>query len=138
MLEVTILPQFSDTDALGHANYQASVRWFEVGRMPIYKLFAPEFTRIVRQRHGIFLVMVHFEIDYHNETLLDYEITVRTWLTKIGRSSFHVEQELLQQGVRCSTGRVVLVCYDLATRKSVPIPDEVRKQLERWMGNNEQ
>ncbi|HBT77793.1 MAG TPA: thioesterase [Planctomycetaceae bacterium] len=127
MLETTILPQFSDSDALGHINYQATVRWFETGRLPIYRIFVGDFEIADR-----FLAMVRMEVDYAGEMRLGSEVTVRTRITEIGRSSFHVRQEAFQQGRCCSSGHVVLVHYDLTTRKAIPITDELRESLRRF------
>ena len=127
MHETTILPQFSDSDALGHINYQATVRWFEAGRLPIYMLVAPDLRRATR-----FLAMVHMDVDYAHEMLLVDPVTVRTRIEKIGHSSFDVVQEAFQGDRRCSSGRVVLVYYNMTTRRAEPLPDDLREQLQRF------
>jgi acyl-CoA thioester hydrolase len=133
-LETEIQPQFSDSDAIGHGNYQATVRWFEVGRRPIYQMFAPDFE-VVRHHQGLFLVMVNMNIDYIAETLIGKPLTVKTWVPKIGNCSFHVEQETHQDGVLCSRGHFILVCYNFTTKKSHPIPPAVRSELEQFNEN---
>ncbi|MDR3234079.1 MAG: acyl-CoA thioesterase [Planctomycetaceae bacterium] len=132
-LETEIQPQFSDSDALGHSNYQATVRWFEIGRRPVYQLFAPDFE-VVRHHQGLFLVMASMQVDYIAETLIGKVLTVNTWVPHIGKSSFHVEQESYQDGILCSKGHLVLVCYNFTTKKSNPIPAAVRSELEQWNG----
>lgn len=130
MLEMTLTPQFSDTDALGHINYQAIVRWFEAGRLPIYREVTPELGDL--SKAGRFLAMVHMEIDYRNEMRLGKDILIRTGITRIGGSSFDVKQEARQEERCCGTGRVVLVHYDLETRKALPLTGELREKLERF------
>jgi acyl-CoA thioester hydrolase len=128
MLELTITPQFSDTDILGHINYQATVRWFEMGRSLVYRAISPDFPNTTH-----FLVMVHMGVDYSHEMLLVDDVVVKTRVTKIGRCSFDVEQEAIQNGELCSTGRVVLVYYNLKTRKAEPLPENVKEQICKFM-----
>jgi acyl-CoA thioester hydrolase len=131
-IESVIDPQFSDTDALGHSNYQAVIRWFEVGRKPLYQIFAPDFNA-VRAHQGLFLVMVSMKIEYKNETLIDKPVMIKSWISHIGKSSFHVSQESFQDNQLCSTGYFILVCYDFETKKSHLIPDPIRRELERFL-----
>jgi acyl-CoA thioester hydrolase len=78
--------------------------------------------------------MVKMQIDYAAETLVGKPVTVNTWVPHIGKSSFHVEQESYQDGILCSRGLFILVCYNFVTKKSHPIPDNVRSELEKWNG----
>jgi acyl-CoA thioester hydrolase len=128
--KITVLPQFSDSDILGHANFQATVRWFEAGRRTIYRLF--DSNKTIRRGEGTCVVMVHMEIDYAHETQLDDEVTIQTWISRIGNSSFTIEQESLQNGTSRSTGRFVLVCCDVKTRKAIPISQNIREKLQNW------
>ncbi len=123
-METTILPQFSDSDALGHINYLAANRWFEEARSPLYRLLFPTFFGNER-----FLVLVHMELDFSNETFLDQAVTIRTEVLDVGRTSLTIRQTARQGERLCITGKFVLVHFDLVARTSLPIDDELRRKI---------
>ena len=58
---------------------------------------------------------------------------IRTYVSKIGNSSFTVYQEAWQNGVKKATGEVVLVYFDFNNQKSMRIPDDIRKDLSEHL-----
>ena len=54
---------------------------------------------------------------------------MRTWVSRIGTSSFEISQEALQGGALCTRGTTVLVHYDFSTGRPVPIPAAIRERL---------
>ena len=54
---------------------------------------------------------------------------VRTYVGRIGRSSFDVYQELWQQGQRVASGTAVMVHFDYKLQKASAIPDDVQQEL---------
>ena len=75
------------------------------------------------------MIMAHIDVDFLHQMYLGHDVEIRTVVSKIGNSSFHVEQEAWQMGQCCSRGHVVLVHFDFAKQKSVPLPDDIRCQL---------
>ncbi len=119
-----VTPQLSDIDAFRHVNFQVIHRWFESGRLPMYRLFVPDLNP-----NKLRLVMVRLEVDYLAEIFLGTDVEIRTWVAQIGNSSFRVQQEAYQNGRLCAQGTVVLVHFDNAQKKSVPLDEELREQL---------
>ena len=127
MKETTITPLFSDSDALGHTNYQAIIRWLEEARSPLYRLLYPKYADGDR-----FFVLVHIELDFSGETLVDFDATIRTCVSEIGNTSFTMRQELLQNGNLCVRGGFVFVHFDRKTRRPIPLGAEMREKLQLW------
>jgi len=119
-----ITPRFGDIDGLRHVNNTVIPGWFEQARNPIYRIFNPQFVF-----ESWNLILARYEIDFVRPLVISGEVTVRTWISKIGTSSFEVSQEALQGGVLCTRGRTVLVHYDFVAARPVPIPDTIREQL---------
>jgi len=93
--------------------------------MPICRLFAPDHNLALMR-----LVMVHVEADFLAEMFLGSDVEIRTGISKIGNSSFHIAQEAYQNGKLSARGTVVLVHFDRETKKAIPITPEIREQMK--------
>lgn len=119
-----ITPRFGDIDGLRHVNNTVIPGWFEQARNPIYRIFNPQFAF-----EGWNLILARYEIDFVRPLFIDGDVTVRTWISRIGTSSFEVSQEALQRGEVCTRGKTVLVHYDFAANRPLPIPPGIRAKL---------
>jgi len=124
-MEMTFLPRFKDTDALGHINNASIVTWFEEGRRPVFEYFIPDLDPKKWN-----LIIARVEIDYLAQGYYQKAITIKTSVEKIGTSSFVLLQEAIQGDVTISRGKSFLVHFDYGEQKSQPIPGEIRKKLE--------
>ena len=119
-----ITPRFGDIDGLRHVNNTVIPGWFEQARNPIYRIFNPQFVF-----ESWNLILARYEIDFVRPLVINGEVTVRTWVSRIGTSSFEIGQEALQGGSLCTRGATVLVHYDFSTSRPVTIPDAIRERL---------
>ena len=124
MLTRTVTPQLCQIDFFRHVNHLAVPTWFELGREPLYRLFSPELNF-----DDLTIIMAHLDLDFLRQMYLGHDVEIRTVVSHIGNTSFHVTQEAWQLGQCCSRGKVVLVHFDFKVQKSVPIPDNLRRQL---------
>lgn len=124
-MEMTFLPRFKDTDALGHINNASIVTWLEEGRRPVFEYFIPDLDPKKWN-----LIIARVEIDYLAQGYYQKAITIKTSVEKIGTSSFVLLQEAIQEDVTISRGKSFLVHFDYGEQKSQPIPGEIRKKLE--------
>jgi acyl-CoA thioester hydrolase len=80
---------------------------------------------------GLGLVVGRFDLDYREPLVLRAEpYTLRTWVARVGRSSFVVEGAVIEDGRVLSRGRTVMVVVDPETGRSAPIPEEYRAVLD--------
>ncbi|MBW6390394.1 acyl-CoA thioesterase [Billgrantia antri] len=121
----TIEPAFYDTDALGHVNNTRLPAWFELARNDLFRLFTPDLDPRKWR-----LIMARMEIDYRAELHYGSEIEIRTYVSRLGNSSFTVTQEARQKGELTNLGHTVMVHFDHATKRAVPIAGELRAALE--------
>ena len=61
--------------------------------------------------------------------VINGDVTVRTWVSRVGTSSLEISQEALQAGALCTRGTTVLVHYDFEKGRPVPIPAAIRERL---------
>ena len=124
MFRESITPRFGDIDGLRHVNNTVIPGWFEQARNPVYRIFNPEFAF-----EGWNLILARYEIDFVRPLGISGDVTIRTWVSRIGTSSFEVGQDAAQGGAICTRGKTVLVHYDFAQAHPVPIPDAIRACL---------
>ena len=117
-------PRFKDTDALGHINNASITTWFEEGRRSIFKYFIPDLDPKKWK-----LIIARVEVDYVAQAHYQEEVTIKTWVEKIGNSSFQLYQEAHQGSTIVSKSKTFLIHFDYASQKSIPIPAAIRKNL---------
>ncbi len=128
MFSENISPRFSDTDALGHINNTMVPIWFEGARTPVFKLFTPELDL-----KNWPLILAKINVDFEAQMFYGLDMEVRTFISRIGGSSFDVFQELWQQGKRVASGTAVMVHFDYRVQKTAQIPDKIRETLNQHL-----
>ncbi|MBC7538025.1 MAG: acyl-CoA thioesterase [Bacteriovorax sp.] len=126
MLEYHLTPRFNDTDALGHINNASYSTWFEEARRSIFEIFNPGLDP-----KNWNLIIARAEIDYLAQGQYQKEVLIKTSLEKIGNSSFVLLQEAIQVNQVICKAKSFLVHFDYALQKSVPIPSEIKVELEK-------
>lgn len=125
MWKKTITPRFGDVDGLRHINNCNLPLWFEIGREPTYRLFHPDLDLANWK-----LIMAKISVEFTAQMRLGADVDIHTYIKKVGRSSFTIFQEAWQEGVMGAKGDSVIVHYDFEALKSLPIPDDIRAELE--------
>jgi acyl-CoA thioester hydrolase len=125
MLSETIKPRFQETDALGHINNCIVPAWFEGARDPVFRWFTPDLD--VNNWH---LILAKIDVSFHGELYYEHPVELRTYVGRIGSSSFDIYQEAWQHGEKCASGTAVLVHFDHDQKRSRPIPEEIRQLME--------
>ncbi len=122
-----IQPRFGETNISRHIHYAVLFDWFETARNELYRLFNPEYDP-----NNWRLVIGHAECDYYAETVLGEEAEIHTKIEHIGNSSFTVLHKCYQLGRLTAEGRLVLIYTNPAGKQSAPLPDSIRKELEKF------
>ncbi|KXS40583.1 MAG: thioesterase [Methanolobus sp. T82-4] len=134
MFKTTVTPRFGDIDGLKHANNIAIAIWFEQARNPVFRLFTPDLDLSYENWK---LIMARTEYDYVGEMFYGSDVDIITYISRIGNSSFTVIQEAWQNGKKGAIGRSTIVHYDFINKRSVPIPDDIRAELEKHFQEEE-
>ncbi|AGH47378.1 acyl-CoA thioesterase [Paraglaciecola psychrophila] len=116
--------RFYETDALAHVSNTVLVGWFESGREPIFKLFNPELDL-----QNWSLILASYKVDFLEQIFYGQKVQVRTFISRIGRSSFDVYQELWQQQKKCATGTTTMVHFDYQSKQAVAINKSIKAEL---------
>ncbi|BAJ04258.1 acyl-CoA thioesterase [Shewanella violacea] len=124
-----IQPRFNETDGLGHINNTVLPVWFEAAREPVFEIFNPSLD--LSQWN---LIVAGFTIAYTSPTNYGSRVSVKTWISRVGNSSFEVAQQSWQGGKMTAEAKTTLVHYDYGIEKSQPISAEVKSKLETLTG----
>jgi len=124
MYELEITPRFNDIDGLRHVNNTVIPGWFEQARNPIYRIFNPEL-----EFDNWNLILARLEVDFIQQIYYSQNVLIKTWISRIGRSSFEVYQEAVQDEHLSTKGKVILVYYNFKQKKSLEIPKDIRAIL---------
>lgn len=124
MFTASFTPRFYETDAFGHINNTVVAGWFETSREPIFRIFTagPEPT-------AIGLILARTEVDFLAQIYYGHPVETRTWIERIGNSSFVVAHEAWQNGACAARGKAVQVAFDAAAQKSQPLSAAQRAAL---------
>lgn len=121
----TIEPAFYDTDALGHINNTRLPAWFELARNDLFRLFTPDLDPRKWE-----LILARMEVDFRAELHYGRNIEIRTYISRLGSSSFTVSQEARQDEQLTNLGHAVMVRFDHTAKKAIPIEGELREALQ--------
>ena len=131
MGEVFITTQklrFCDTDRLGHVNNAVYSVMCEAGRAELMLaagLLDPASDRGV--------VIARLELDFLREMNWPGDIRIETAIHRIGQKSVQVRQHVHQGDTLVAKATSILAVIDTTRRRAVPITDEWRSALERWL-----
>lgn len=125
--------RFRDIDAFGHVNNAVFLSYVEQARVR-YLLETLEAERIER----LPLILARLEVDFRAPIMLDEAVEIGSRVDWIGRSSFGMRHTVLAGADRHVAAEVlsVLVTYDYATARSMPVPDEWRRRFEAREGRS--
>ncbi|HET9262657.1 MAG TPA: thioesterase family protein [Vicinamibacterales bacterium] len=118
--------RFRDCDPLGHANNAVYLTYLEQARFAHWRALGH--ASVEAGAPGV--ILAHADIDYRQPARYGDALEVRIGLVNIGRTSFTYEYEILSSaGGLVASARTVLVMYDYAASRPVPVPDELRAIL---------
>jgi 4-hydroxybenzoyl-CoA thioesterase len=93
------------------------------------------FDRSVRERK-LGLPVVKAEVDFHAPSCQGDVLEIAVSVAEIGSASLRLAFEFESGGEARASVRLVVVQVDLATKRPVPIGDELRARLERFRSGN--
>jgi acyl-CoA thioester hydrolase len=122
--------RFSDQDSLGHINNVSYAAYIEQARVAfINDIVCPNGDHIN-------YILANLQIDYRQEMYFPGNVDVGACLLKIGSKSITTGYGLFKDEKNIASGSSVNVFFDSITRKTIPIPDNLRKSLEKELVSN--
>lgn len=110
--------RYGDTDRQGHVNNAVFSTFLETGRVQ----FLMNSGRPIRAP-GTNFVIARLVLDFKAEMLWPGEAEIGSRVKNIGKSSFTLEQIIMQGDTVTAVAETVMVMVDETTRKSHPLPE---------------
>lgn len=130
MFKTVISPSIADTDALRHVNNTVIPQWFESARSELYSIFNPSCELTYKKWN---LLLVHMDFNFIRHVYFGYDVEVRTYITKISKSSITLTQEVWQNGQLRLNGNSVMLYYDYIKQENNLIPENIRSELTKHL-----
>jgi len=111
--------RWSDPDLLGHVNHARALSLFEDARLAMA-------DRGSGARPD--MILARLEVDYLRQLYYraGEQLSVRSWVARLGTKSFTVRQELIQDGEVAIRADVVMVQFDYASDSTRALTDDER------------
>jgi acyl-CoA thioester hydrolase len=118
--------RFRDLDALGHVNNAVYLTYLESARIAWWLHVTGR-----QDLAGMDMILARVELDYRSPAAYRELLDVGVGCTSIGRSSFVVAMAIHERQSRrlVAEARNVLVYYDYAAGRSLPLPLDLRQRL---------
>lgn len=122
--------RFSDVDVYGHVNNVKYFEYFQEARIPMMERLGRSLPET-----DFHVVVAQTDVDYKVPILFRLEpYDVHSRITHVGTKSFTIESEIRDGDVLLSRARVVLVCFDSATQRSIEPPAAYRDAMLAVIG----
>lgn len=128
--------RFADLDPQGHVNNAVYLTYLESARLGYYQA-AGIWHRDSGMKTG--MVVARIEIDYLAPIFFGQSLRVGLRMERMGNKSFTLafQIELDPQGNALARGKSTMVTYDNQAEKSMPIPLDWRKKINKFEGWDE-
>ena len=117
-------------DHIGHMNVRWYAHWFDDAGFHLWTRIG--LSHATLKARGIATVIARTETDFRHELNAGELFVVESAFTRLGTKSLACTHRMTnaETGTLCATQTAVEVFFDLATRKAIPIPDDLRAKLE--------
>jgi acyl-CoA thioester hydrolase len=132
---VVSLPiQWGDQDAFGHVNNVMHFRWFETARVEYFDRAG--LGHLMSGGDGVGPILASITCNYRRQLTHPDTVLVSASIVAIGRSSMRMHHLLYSRSQQAiaAEGESVIVAFDYAGQKSVPVPADVWAKIEQLEG----
>jgi len=137
---IPIEVRFRDTDAMGHVNNAVYLTYFEQARAGYYRAVTGRSFEGIGE-HPVSIILAHAAVDFRSQAWFGERLLVACRTSWVGRSSFALSYRITAgedsprgAGRLVAEGETILVTFDYATQRPVPIPDELLAQMAAFEG----
>ncbi len=117
--------RYSDQDSMGHVNNCAYAAYVEAGRTMFLGGLLDHALH-----SSIDFILASVKIDYLKEIYYPGSVNIGTRILKLGTKSMTLGTGMFLDGEAVAIAESVNLFFDMRIRKTIPIPDDIRAQLE--------
>lgn len=134
-LQTPIAIRYADLDTLHHVNNAVYLMYLEEARLH----YAKQVLEWNGDLNQIDMVLANVHVEYLLPIFLHSPLVIHTRVSKLGNKSFEIEYLFVIEEVErkiATYASTTLVYFDLKSQKSIPIPQDVRKKILTFEGDN--
>lgn len=120
---------YADTDQMGVVYYANYLTWFERGRTELFRNAGFAYKEM--EKKDLYLPVVEANCIYKAPAYYDDLIIVKTRVDKMGRSSIYFSYEIMRKDGELLALGQTRHAFINSQRKVVPIPEELKKVLNK-------
>jgi len=125
--------RLGDLDPFGHVNNAVIASYVEQGRV----LYLRDVLGTGADPVSMPFILAMLKIDYLAQTMFEDPVEVLTRVDWIGRTSVHMSHLLTGfEGRELARCEAVLVAFDYAVEKPMPVPDHWREAIAAYEGHS--
>ena len=126
--------RYGDLDPQGHLNNAKYLTFFEQARVQ-YFIHLGMFTGD-QSFMDLSEILAEVRVTFHAAVQFDMPIKVGARVSRLGNKSMTIEQDMVNTdtGDVLASAEIIVVAYDYHAEKTIPIPEEWRKTIEKFEG----
>lgn len=123
--------RFRDCDAMGHVNHAVYFTYLEQCRLALWRHLSGS-----AGLPGAGMIIARAECDYRAPAFVNDDLEVRVRVDEVGHSSFTLGYTIVNAatGQCLADAKTVIVTFDYAAKRAMPIPAEARQLLAQIGG----
>ncbi len=131
--------RWGDVDAARIIFYGAYIRFFEFAETELFRAVGLPYSRMFDEL-DVWLPRAHLECDFRRAAELDDLLEVSVYVGRIGTKSLRLNFEVRRKGEApiLAEAHFVMVAVRRDTFETVPVPEELRRQLEPYTSRGEE
>jgi len=115
---------YEDTDAQGVVYYANYLKFIERARTEFLRTIGYQQEKLLNE--GLIFVVNGIQMSFRKPAKLDDSLKIKTRLIKLGKASFHFDQEVFsEENFLLCKGLVRCACLDSKSFKPVALPKEL-------------
>ncbi|MCX7829860.1 MAG: acyl-CoA thioesterase [Acidobacteria bacterium] len=124
--------RFGDLDAFRHVNAPKYFSYLEEGRLELFGKIKGNYSL-----EGIDFIVAHLEGDFIAPVHFGEEVVLGTGITRIGKTSVSLYQEIYSNCKLCFKAKSVVVFYDFKSQTKKSVPDVILKNAQSYIVKEE-
>ena len=128
IIETKIQKRFADIDMFRHVNNVHQQAYLDLGKTDYYHSVLSLDALV----HNPTLMIVSVKTDFAGQVRYEDDVTVRTWVERVGTKSITLRQQIMSGEAVCTESESILVCFDLRTQQTIEVPAAWRERITNY------
>lgn len=127
--------RYSEIDVQGIVYNSRYLEYVDVALTEYFRAMGVRYQEMVEQ-HGCDPSLVKATLEFKRVARFDELLRVYARVTSIGRTSFQMEFQIVQEATEelITSAQIVYVNFDKQTQASRPVPESIRRRIEQFEG----